>query len=257
MSHKNLALDSFWTVRSDVSVGGAVKGLVKGFKSLMSPTNQTQQQQTVANPGQTQQPLNNTTNPTSNAGTLTITLPIMATRSAVSNQLSPGSSKHPSTISFPASGGTSDQGNNDKLDPFNGVNPISSSPIQSTSPGSSVPQILNNANQDPTSNTLWNGVKIPPRSPGGHDYTSKPDDSNTDAVPGSYPDWDPSENGDDGDGVLVGEVDAQSIGSFVYPPSIPASESMGVCKLEGCSNPTLVDSITDLESEYCSWKHQE
>lgn len=76
----------------------------------------------------------------------------------------------------------------------------------------------------------------------------------------SCPDQDPSgygDDGDEGDEVLVGDADVQSIESFVYPPSISTSESIGTCRLAGCSSPTLVDSITDLESEYCSQKHQE
>ena len=84
---------------------------------------------------------------------------------------------------------------------------------------------------------------------------SEPDIIYPDATSrGSGSERDLSENGDDGDGRdkrIVREVDGQSIGS-VLPP-----ESDGTCMLEGCSNPTFVDSITDLESEYCSRKHQE
>lgn len=251
---------------SDVVGGGVVKGFVKGFKNLISPTNQTQQQQTMVNPAQMQQPSSNTTNPTSNVGALTIASPTTVIPSTAPNQLPPGTSQPPPNPPSPTNEGTSGQGSNKQLGPLNGVDPISQPPIQSTSAGSSVPQILDDTDLDPTQvakpNIVWNGMSPPQYSAGSLGHTSEPDDSNADAILGqsSYQVRDPSENGDDGDGgdeVLVGDMDVQSIGSYVYPPSISASESIGTCRLRGCSNSTFVDSVTDLESEYCSWKHRE
>lgn len=103
-------------------------------------------------------------------------------------------------------------------------------------------------------------MSLPSYSADNLSYTSEPDDSNTDAPPGSYPDREPSEGGDGEDGdseVVVRDMDVQSIDSLLCPPSVSTPEAIGTCKLEGCSNPTFVDPITDLESEYCSWKHRE
>ena len=155
------------------------------------------------------------------------------------------------------------QNNNNQLGPFNGAYPTTPPPIQSTSPGSSVPQV-SDMNLDPTQlttpNAVWTGMSLPSRSAGSLSYTSE--GSNLDAVPGrtSYLDRDPGENGDTrdgGDGLVARDVDIQSVKGSIYPPSISTSESIGTCKLKGCSNLTFVDSVTDLESEYCSWKHQE
>ena len=244
---------------SDVPVGGVVKGFVKGFKSLISPTIQTQQQ-TVTSPIQTQQP---SISLTSNAGALTTASPTMMVSPATSNQVSPGTFPHPYSLPSPTIADTSNQKNNNQLGPFNGAYHISPAPIQRSLSGSSVPQILKNTNPDPpqmTQSVMWNGTSLPSYSAGDLDYTSEPDDPNTDAIPGSYLDREPSENGDGGDEtdeVLIGNADVQSLESFVYPPSVSSAGSIGTCKLKGCSNPTFVDSITDLESEYCSRKHQE
>ena len=220
---------------------------------MISPTNQTQQQQTVTNPTQTRQPPKITTNST---GTLTTASPTTAT--------SPGTSQHPFSLTSPISWGTSIQKNNNRVGPFNGTPPISPPPIHPTSSGSSVPQSPNSPNLDPrqtTQNAVLNGVTVPSYSSGILRYTPEPDNSLTaEPIPVSHPDREPSENGDRedaGDEVIVGDAEVQSIGSFVYPPSVPALEVAGICRLQGCSNPTFVDSITDLESEYCSRKHQE
>ena len=248
-------------MESDSFDKGGVRGFVQGFRSLISPTNQTQQQQqTVANPAQTQRPPNNTTNPSS---ILTTTLPTAVLPSATSNQLSPGSSQHPFNPPPPTIGGTSDQNNNKHLDPPNEVYPISPPPSYSATSGSSVPQIANNTDPGPsqtTSSPVWNGTSLPSYSASSLDYMSEPDDPDADALPGSYPNRESSENGDEGGGgdeMLVEDMDAQSFISFDHPPPVSTSEAIGTCRLEGCSNPTFVDSITDLESEYCSRKHRE
>jgi len=244
---------------SDASDKGVVNGFVKGFRGLISPANQTQQQQTVANPTQTQQPPNN---PTSSASTLITPPPITVLPSATSNQLSPGTSQHPFNLPSPTNGDNLNQNNNKQLDPFNGAYPTSPPPVYSTSSGSSVPQVANNTNPDPSETTpdsVWNGMSLPSYSTGSLGDASEPDVF-TDALPGSYPDQEPGENegGEDSGGdILMEDMDVQSIRSSVYPPSVSTSEAIGTCRLEGCSNPTSVDSITDLESEYCSQKHQE
>ena len=55
------------------------------------------------------------------------------------------------------------------------------------------------------------------------------------------------ERRDEGDESSEGEVDFQSIESVLLPGPV------GTCMLEGCSNSIPID---DLESEYCSKKHQ-
>jgi hypothetical protein len=254
-----IALGSFQRMGSDVLIG-VVKGFVSGFKNLIAPTNQTQQQQQqmMANPMQMQQP--NATNP---AGTFITTSPTPILPSATSNQLPPGTPQHPLNLTSPANGDDSNQDDNKQLGPFNGAYAILPSPAHPTSPGSSVLQIASKANLDPpqaTLNTVWSGTNLPSHSASSLGHKSEPDASNTDALLGSYPDREPSENGGgeaDSDDFIMGDVDVQSVESFVYPPSIPTSEAIGTCRLEGCSNPAYVDSITDLESEYCSRKHQE
>jgi len=239
---------------SDVFVDGVVKGFVRGFKNLISPINQTQRQQTMVNPVQTQQQPSGATEPASDVGALAIASPITVIPSAAQNQSPPGASQHPSNLPSPTNGDTPDQNNNQCL---------TSQPLfQSTSTGSSVPQILNNTNPVTKPNTVWIVMNPSPHSAESLDHTSEPDDSNAEAILGqsSYQDRAPSENGDGGDRgdeVLVGGMDVQSINSYVYPPSTPASESIGTCRLNGCSNSTFVDPITDLESEYCSRKHHE
>lgn len=247
---------------SDTFDEGAVLGFVNGLRSFISPTNQTQQQQqqTAANPAQTQQPPNNTTNP---ASALTATPLITGLPSGTSNQLSPGTYQYPFNLPSPTSGGTSSQNNDKQLDPFNGASPISPPPIYSTLSGGSVPQIANDANPEPlqmTPNSVLDGISLPSYSPGDLSYIRGPNDSNTHELPGSHPDREPSENRgeeDGGDDVLMEDVDVRSIKRFVYPPSVSTSETISTCRFEGCSNSAFVDSITDLESEYCSWKHQE
>jgi len=106
-------------------------------------------------------------------------------------------------------------------------------------------------------------MDLPSYLPGSPSRITEPDyDSSAGPIPGqtSHPDRDPGGSGDGGGGgdeLVVGSVDVDSIKSSDYPPSISASESVGICGLEGCSNPTFVDSITDFESEYCSQKHHE
>lgn len=238
----------FLEMGSDTFAGWAVKGIVKGIKNLISPTNQTQQQQMVANPAQTQPPPKAVINPT---GAFTTASPTTG--------LPPRSPQHPLSLPSPINWGTSIQNNNNRPGPFNGVYPISTPPIHPTSSGSSVPQSPSNPNLgplQPTKNAVSNGITLP-YSPGSLRYTPEPDDSlNAEPIRVSHPDREPSENGDGGDEVVERDGDVQSIGSFVYPPSVPALEMAGICRLEGCSKPTFVDSITDLESEYCSWKHQ-
>lgn len=233
---------------------GVVTGFVQGFKSIISPT---QQQQMVADPAQIQQPSNNTTN---TAGALTTASPTTVLPSATSNQLSPEASQHPSNLPSPTDAGTSNQNSNGQLGSFNEAYPVSPPPIQSTSSGSPVSPILNDTNPNPlqtSPNAVQNGMTLYSHSTDSLDYISELDDSNTDAILGSDSDREPSEDGDGGEGGEEVFVDAESIKSFVYLPSTPALETICTCRLEGCSSPTFIDSTTDLESGYCSWKHQE
>jgi len=121
-----------------------------------------------------------------------------------------------------------------------------------------VPQIASNIDLDPSQtapNPVSNLMSLPSYSANNLSYTSEPDNSNTNAPSASYPDRGPSENGDGGNSdskVVMGDVDVQSIKSFICPPSVSTLETISTCRLEGCSNPTFVDPITDLESEYCS-----
>lgn len=84
-------------------------------------------------------------------------------------------------------------------------------------------------------------------------HASEHDDANPDATGQiDAPEPDPGHNGDGEDAQddpFAGGVDAQHLES-VLPP-----EYVNLCRLEGCSSPTFIDSITDLESEYCSWEH--
>jgi len=247
------------TAQGQQQGGNVVRGFVQGFRSLISPTNQIQQQQTVTDPAQTRQPPNNTANPTS---TLTTTSPITVLPSAPSNQLSPGTSQHPFNLLSPTNGGTSNQNNNGQLDPFDVAYPIPPPPTDSILSGSPVLQIANRTDLDPsqtTPNSAQIEMSLPSYSPGGADYMFEPDDSNTNALLGPYPDREPGKNGDEGAGdEMLMDVDVLSVKSFAYPPSVSTSEKIpGICSFEGCSNPTFVDSITDLEGEYCSRKHQE
>jgi len=263
VSNNFLACCSF--LGSGLTFSFTVKGIVNGLRNFISPT----QQQSMMGPVQAQQPYVNTnaTSPTWNAGALTTASPTTTVSSAPSNQFPRGTSPHSYSLPPPNSGGISNQNDNNQLSPYNGAYPISPAPlIRSSSSGSSVPQISNTTNLDQSQvmpSAAWNGTSLPSYSAGYLDYASQPDDSDADAVPGSFLDQEHSENeneneneGDEMDEVLVDDVDVQSIESFVYPPSVSSSGSIGTCKLKGCSNPTFVDSITDLESEYCSQKHQ-
>ena len=214
-------------------VGGvAVQGLVNGFRSFISPANQVQQQQMLAYSMQSQQPPNDTFNPISSAGAITTTA---SQKMAVA---------------------TLNQSNHNRPGPFNGARPLSLLSIQSTPSGIPALPVLNATNVGTTQPMRSNpaGMSFISRSTQSLSCASEPDDT--------YPYFDVSDQrvdsdrdlSEDGDGrygrdeFTVGEVNVQSIG----PP-----DSVGTCTLGGCSNPTIVDSITDLESEYCSWKHQQ
>jgi hypothetical protein len=247
--------------RPDIFVGDVVKGLVQGIKTLISPTQQTQQQpqpqQTTANPMQTQDLPNNTSTLASTTGPPTTTQLVAATPSSASNQVSPETSQQPSDLPFPTDGGTLNQDNPTQLDPSNGADPISPLPVQSTSDGTSVVQVPDDTDADPTPEVVWTGMDLTSPSAEDLSYTSEPDySSDADAItgPSPYPDEDSNENEDirdGGDEPAEGDADVQSVESYNYPPSI------GPCGLRGCSNPAFIDSITDLESEYCSREHQE
>lgn len=219
--------------RDLMSVGGAVQGFVNGVRSLISPPNQPQQQQVLIYPVQLQQPPNSIVNPISNAGSIT--------------------TNPPTAVTLPA---TSNRGNNNQPGPFNGARTISSLPIQSASRGAPAPQILTTTNVYTTQTTRPSatGMSLVSRSAQSLSYASEPDDANPELTGQNVDsERDLSEDGGGQYGreeSVGGEADVQSIGSALPPRSVDA------CMLEGCSNPTFVDSITDLESEYCSWKHQ-
>lgn len=239
--------------------------VVVGFVKSLMPQTQQQQQQTVTSPAQTQHPPNSVIDPTRNTNTLTTAPPTTMIPSGTSNQLTTEMSQTSPNPPSPARGGILNQSNSNRPGLFNGGYPIPPPPSHPTPSESLVPQIPNNTNVDPSPtmpSTVRGMMSLPSYSAGSLDYTSEPDDPNADAIPdqSSYPDRDLSEDGDEEDGedeVSVGDVDFQSVKSSVYPPSISTSESTGTCRLEGCSSTTFVDSITDLESEYCSRKHQE
>jgi len=108
-------------------------------------------------------------NTTNSGSTLTTTSPGTASPSATSNQLSPETSKHPSNLPPPTSKSTSDQEGNKRPGPFTRTHPISPPLVHSTSSGSSVPQIVNNTNQDSsqtTPNPAWSGTSLPSYSAG-------------------------------------------------------------------------------------------
>ena len=237
-----------------------VRGFVRGIRTLISPTQQTQQlqqqQQTTANPMQTQDLPNNASTLASTTGPPTTAQSVAATPSA-SSQVSPETSQQPSGLPSPTDVGTLNLDNPTPLGPLNGVDPISPLSVQSTSDETSVPHVPGDTDPDPTPEVVWTGMDLTSPSAEDLSYTSEPDySSDADAItgPSPYPDQDPNENediGDGGDEPAEGDADVQSVESYNYPPSI------GPCELRGCSNPVFIDSITDLESEYCSRDHQE
>jgi hypothetical protein len=211
----------------------------------------------TANPKQTQDLPNNTSTLTSTTGPPTTAPPVAATSPDTSNQVSPETSQQPSDLPSPTDGGTLNQDHPTQLDPFNGADPISPLPVQPTSDGTSLLQVPGDTDPDPTPEVVWTGMDLTSPSAEDLSYTSEPGySSDADAItgPSPYPDEDPNENGDIGDigdEPAEGDADVQSVESYNYPPSI------GPCGLRGCSNPVFIDSITDLESEYCSREHQE
>ena len=338
MFHRNFALDSLWRMRSDAFVG-AVKGLVKGFKNLVSNNPQQPQQQTVANPVQTQpnNPNNPNPSPTLNLGahTIPLVLRIPTGTSSQSNnnhggtsgqntkpklgpfngaypigppsptddnsanqppklgpfngayplqpispqkQLSAGTSQQSSSLPSQVTAGPSNQNAKPKLGPFNGAYPISppsptdqdpkpklgpfngaypisigSSALQTpndTSPGTT-PDTTPGTTPAKKSDDVWKNMSHTSHSTDSLSYASEEEDA------GAVPDQDAGNDGDGGDESGVDDAESASINYSVYPPSTAASEHVGICRLNGCLNTTFVDPITDLESEYCSWKHQE
>lgn len=126
-------------------------------------------------------------NATGSASIPTVTSQIAALPSATLNQLSPVISQHLFNLPSPTNRATSNQ-NNKQLGPFNEADSISLLPIYSASSGSSVPQVSNNTNPDPsqaTADSVWNRMSLPPYSTGSLGYTQS----------------------DGGDGVPVGDVD--------------------------------------------------
>lgn len=94
-------------------------------------------------------------------------------------------------------------------------------------------QIANNTNQDSSQTTppnpAWNGTCPPSYSANNLGHASEPDGSNTDTLPGSYSDQEPSGNGggeDDGDEIVVGDVDVGSVECSVYPPPVYTLETI-------------------------------
>jgi len=178
----------------------------------------------------------------------------------------------------PTNGGTGNQNNKSTLGPLNGSRPISTLPTQSLSSGSSALQNPNDTTPGTTPDTTpvttpgttpaqqsdnaWKELSQRQRSHSSDSLSYASEDEDTGAVPGqaSGPDQATGKDGDSGPGgggLFADEADTVSISYSVYPPSTVASDQRGTCELEGCSNSTFVDPITDLESEYCSWKHQE
>lgn len=211
-----------------MSVGGAVQGFFNGVKSFVSPINQPQQQRISVNPAQPQQPPNNSANPVSNIDAMVML------RAALNRK------------------------NNNQPGPSNGARPPLFFPIQSASPRTPAPPILTTINAGTTQVVKPSavGMSLVSRSADSLSYASESDDTNPDVMGQRVdPERDPSKNGDssdEGDESTVGDADFRSIRSV--PPS---EEVSSTCMLEGCSNPAFVDPITDLESEYCSQKHQE
>ena len=118
-----------------------------------------------------------------------------------------------------------------------------------------MPHTPSNADMDTTQATtidvIGDRISLSSHSTQSLSYTSEPGDPNPDAMGQVERDLSDSGGGGDlGDEAFVGDDDVD-MGDF------SSLESTSTCLLEGCSNPTFVDSITDLESEYCSWKHQE
>ena len=202
-------------------------------------------------------------------------LPSQPTGGSSSNQvnkpkLGPFNGAYPISPLSPTDEGSGSQNPKPKLGPFNGAYPISTPTTQSLSSGSSALQNPNDTTPGTTPDTtpvttpgttpaqksddVWKALSQRSHSTDSLSYASE--DEDTGVVPGqaSGPDQDA---GNDGDGVAVDDADSASISYSVYPPSTVASDHGGICGLAGCSNSTFVDPITDLESEYCSWKHQE
>ena len=185
-------------------------------------------------------------------------------------RLGPFNGAYPISPPSPTDGGTGSQNDKPKLGPFNGAYPISMPPSKSISSGSSSLQNPNDTTPGTTPDTtpvttpgttpaqkadnVWKELSQSSHSTDSLSYASE--DEDTGAAPGrtSGPDQDA---GKDGDGAVVNDEDSASISYSVYPPSTVDSDHVGTCGLKGCSNPIFVDPITDLESEYCSWKHQE
>jgi len=220
-------------------------------------------------------PPNQSSSTSNNSSTASNVPPQTTGGSSGSNQvnkprLGPFNGAYPISPPSPTDGGTDSQTNKPKLGPFNGAYPISTPPTQSVSSGISGLQNPNDTTPGTTPDTtpvttpgttpaqksddVWKTLSQRSHSTDSLSYASE--DEDTSAVPGqaSGPDEDA---GKDGDVVVVDDTDTASISYSVYPPSTVASDHGGICGLEGCSNPILVDPITDLESEYCSRKHQE
>ena len=190
-------------------------------------------------------------------------------------RLGPFNGAYPISPPSPTDGGAGNQNNKPKLGPFNGAYPIST-PTQSLSSGSSALQNPNDTTPGTTPDTtpvttpgttpaqksdnVWKALSQRSHSTDSLSYASEDEDTGAVKGQGSGPDQDTGKDGDGGpggDGVAADDADSASISYSVYPPSTVPSDHGGTCGLEGCSNSTFVDPITDLESEYCSWKHQE
>ena len=195
------------------------------------------------------------------------TLPSQST-AGPSNQpakprLGPFNGAYPISPPSPTDDDAANQNPKPKLGPFNGAyRPVSPIPIKSISSGSSVLQTPNDATPGTTPNTtpgttpaqntdnVWKELSHTSHSTDSLSYASEDEDAGAGPGQASHPDQDAGNDGDV-------EGDTVSISYSVYPPSTAASEHVGICRMKGCSSPTFVDPITDLESEYCSWKHQE
>lgn len=171
-------------------------------------------------------------------------------------RLGPFNGAYPISPPSPTDKDTGNQSAKQQLGPFNGAYPSTPLPTLSTSPGSSVQRVSSDTSQGSTQETkpeaVWSKMTRSVRSSESLSYASEHEN----------PYRDPGENEEEEDGeeeyeLVAGDADTQSIDLSVYPPSTLAPDQIGICRLDGCSKPTFVDSITDLESEYCSLEHHE
>jgi len=191
-------------------------------------------------------------------------------------RLGPFNGAYPISPPSPTDEGSASQNEDEKpkLGPFNGAYPIATPPTQSISSGISALQTPNDTTPGTTPDTtpgttpaqgsddVWKALSHRTHSTDSLSYASEEEDTGAVQDQASGHEQDAVKDGDEvavdnEDEVAVDNADTASISYSVYPPSTVASDHEGICALEGCSEPVFVDPITDLESEYCSGKHQE